>query len=173
LTPTKNGVLSNQTSQMLKPGTMLPDPAHPIFCITDSPPNVAGTTHLLSLIHDSYKHVALFFIAGHTLHEPHPLFQKFASICKPYGSNLRPVILARSFRIGGFRKPNWASDDILFLGTNTHLTEKTYGLNGKSEMGLLVIRPDGYIGYSTTVDLNGNAFDRMEAWLADTLVKSK
>lgn len=152
---------------------MLPDPVHPIFCLTDTPPNIAGTTHLLPLLHDSYKHIALFFIAGRTLHEPHPLFQKFASMCKPYASNLRPTILARAFRIGGYRKPNWATDDILFLGTNTNLTVRTYGLNGKDEMGLLIIRPDGYIAYSTVVDINGSAFERMETWLSTTLVKSK
>jgi hypothetical protein len=114
----------------------------------------------------------LFFTADHALHEPHPLFQKFASICEPYKKCLRPVILARAFRIGGYRKPNWASDEILFLGTNTHLTERKYGLNGKDEMGLIIIRPDGYIAYSTPVDVNGNAFDKMETWLVTTLVKS-
>ena len=64
-------------------------------------------------------------------------------------------------------------DDILFLGTNTYLTEQGYGLSGKGEMGLIIVRPDGYIAYSTTVDANGNAFDEMEIWLTATLVKSK
>lgn len=158
---------------MAKPGTMLPEPKHPIFCLTESPPNVGGTTHLLPLILDSYRHIALFFMADHTLHEPHPLFQKFASICKPYGASLRPAILSRTYRIGGFRKPNWATHDILFLGTNTYLTEQGYGLNGKGEMGLIIVRPDGYIAYSTVVDANGSTFEEMETWLAATLVESK
>ena len=152
---------------------MLPEPTHPIFCLTESPPNVGGTTHLLPLIHDSYKHIALFFVGDRTLHEPHPLFQKFASVCKPYEASLRPAMLARAYRIGGFRKPNWATNDILFLGTNTYLTEQGYGLNGKGDMGLIIVRPDGYIAYSTPVDANGNAFEGMETWLAATLAKSK
>ncbi len=157
---------------MAKPGTMLPEPTHRIFSLTEFAANVGGTIHLLPLIVVTYKHIALFFVADRTLHEPHPLFQKFAAVCKPFGANLRPVILARAYRIGGFRKPNWATDDIFFLATNTYLTEQGYGLNGKCEMGLIIVRPDGYIAYSTTVDANGNAFDEMETWLAATLVKS-
>jgi hypothetical protein len=152
---------------------MLPEPTHPIFCLTESPPNVGGTTHLLPLIHDSYKHIALFFVGDRTLHEPHPLFQKFTSLYRLYGTSLRPAMLARAYRIGGFRKPNWATNDILFLGTNTYLTEQGYGLNGKGDMGLIIVRPDGYIAYSTPVDANGNAFEGMETWLAATLAKSK
>lgn len=158
---------------MVKPGTMLPEPPHPIFSLTDTPPNLTGTTHLLPLIQDSYKHVALFFVGDNILHEPHPLFQKFVSICKSYKANLRPVILARSYRIGGMRKPNWSqNDDIQFLATHTGQTDKAYGLDGKTEMGILIVRPDGYIAYSHPVDLNGIALDNMDSWLARILVKS-
>jgi hypothetical protein len=114
----------------------------------------------------------MFIIADHALHEPHPLFQKFKSICKLFRQNLRPVILARTYRIGGLRKPDWSDDDILFLMTNSTTIEKGYGLNGKKEMGLIIIRPDGYIAYSDLVDLNGNALDIGETWLEANLVKS-
>jgi hypothetical protein len=100
------------------------------------------------------------------------LFQKFKGICKLFRQNLRPIILARTYHIGGFRKPDWADDDILFLATNSTTTEKDYGLNGKKEMGLFIIRPDGYIANSDFVDLNGNAFDIGERWLEANLVKS-
>ena len=152
---------------------MLPDAIHPVFSLTESTPNVAGTTHLLPLLLDSYRHVALFIIADHALHEPHPLFQRFAEMCKPYGENLRPAILARTYRIGGLRKPNWSDDEILFLATNSSTTERGYGLNGKKEMGLIVVRPDGYIAYSTLIDLGGNAFRSVETWLTTNLVNSK
>lgn len=150
---------------------MLPDPAHPIFSLTKLPPDTEGTTHLLPLLLESYKHIALFIIADHALHEPHPLFQKFQSVYKPYGQNLRSVILARTYRIGGLRKPDWSDDDTLFLATNSSTTEKGYGLNGKKEMGLLIIRPDGYIAYSDLIDPNGNAFESAETWLETNLVK--
>ena len=159
---------------MVKPGTMLPDPPHPIYRLTDSPPSLTGTTHFLPLIQDSSKHIALFFVGDHTIHEPHPLLQKFASICKPYKANLQPAILARSYRIGGMRKPNWSkdNDEIHFLATHTGETDIPYGLNGKKEMGILIIRPDGYVAYSHPVDLNGNTLDSMDSWLAKQLVKS-
>lgn len=157
---------------MVRPGIMLQDSLHPIFCITDSPPNVAGTTQLFRLIEDSYRHIALFFVADHTLHEPHPIFLKFGAACRPYRVSLRPVILGRAHRIGGLRKPNWADDDILFLATNDGVTERAYGLDGKKQMGLLIIRPDGHIAYSTLVEPCGNALDSMESWIATTLIKS-
>ena len=111
-------------------------------------------------------------IADHALHEPHPLFQKFAGMCKAYRGNLRPVILARTYRIGGLRKPDWSDDDILFLATNSSTAEKGYGLNGKNEMGLLILRPDGFVAYSDLIDLIGNAFDSAETWLEANLVRS-
>jgi hypothetical protein len=126
----------------------------------------------MSLIRSSYKHIALFIIADLTLHEPHPLFHQFSALCKPYSDSLRPVILARSVRIGGLRKPNWANEDILFLATNTSETEKTYGLDGKHQMGMVIVRPDGYIAYSSLVDRNGDAFEVAGKWLAGNLVKS-
>jgi hypothetical protein len=155
---------------MVKPGTMLPDPTQPIFELTESPPNVAGTTHFLALLVESYKHIAIFFIADHTLHEPHPLFHQFSALCKPYSGNLRPVILARSLRIGGLRKPNWADSDIRFLATNSSETEKVYALDGKQQMGLLIVRPDGYIAFSNLVNANGDAFADAGKWLTANLV---
>jgi len=156
---------------MVKPGTMFPDPPHPIFCLTASPPDIAGSTHIMPYLRDSYKHIALFIIADHPLHEPHPLFQKFAAICKPYRNSLRPTILARAYYIGGFRKPDWSDDDILFLVTNNAIVERSYGLNGKDEMGLLIIRPDGYIAYSTPVDPNGHTLEMTDRWLMKILVR--
>lgn len=152
---------------------MLSDPAHPIIRLTESPPDITGTTHLLPILLDSYRHVVLFIIADHTLHEPHPLFQRFVGMCVPFGVNLRPVILARIYRVGGLRKPSWSEDDILFLATNNNKTERGYGLNGKNEMGLFIIRPDGYIAYSASVDMGGNAFRNAETWLETNIVKSK
>ena len=150
---------------------MLPDSAHPIFSLTDFTPNIGGTTHFVPQLLDSYKHIGLFIIADCALHEPHPLFQRFTDMCKPYGANLRPAILARTYRIGGLRKPTWSDNDILFLATNTSATERGYGLNGKKEMGLLIIRPDGYVAFSTLIDLGGNAFQSAETWLTANLVK--
>jgi hypothetical protein len=149
---------------------MLPDPIQPVFELTVSPPNVAGTTHLLALLRESYKHIAIFFIADRTLHEPHPLFHQFSALCKPHSGNLRPVILARSLRIGGLRKPNWADDEIRFLATNSSETEKVYGLDGKQQMGLLIVRPDGYIAFSSLVNANGDDFADAGKWLAANLV---
>ena len=170
IAPTATGILSTRRTKMINPGTMIPDTKYPIFSITDSPPNIAGTTHLLTLILESYKHVALFIIADHALHPPHPLFEKFMDMCSPYRQNLRMVIIARTYRIGGLRKPDWSNDDILFLATNTGATERVYGLNGKKEMGLIIVRPDGYVGYSTLIDLYGNAFGHTETWLSENLL---
>jgi hypothetical protein len=156
---------------MIKPGIILPDPIHPVFEITASPPNLAGTTHFLPLLWEAYKHIAIFFIADHTLHEPHPLFHQFSILCKPYSYNLCPVVLAWSFWIGGLQKPNWADDEILFLATNSSEMEKVYGLDGTQQMGLLIVRSDGYIGYSSLVDANGDAFEDVGKWLAAILVK--
>lgn len=150
---------------------MFPDPAEPVFCITDSPSSMTGTRKLVPLILESDKHVALFFIGDLVLHEAHPLFLRFASMCKLYG-HLRPIILARTSRIGGMRKPDWSDDDILFLATNSTRTKKTYGLNGKNDLGLIIIRPDGYVGYSMTIDESGNAFQSAEAWLELNLLKA-
>jgi hypothetical protein len=151
---------------------MIPDPPHPIFCLTDSPPDLSGTTHLFPLLQDSSKYIVLFFIGEHALHEPHPLFQNFVASCKPYRSSLRPAIIARAYHIGGLRKPNWGNDDTLFLATKTTVTEQVYGLNGKNDMGLIVIRPDGYVAYSDLVDATGNAFRRLDTWLTTVLIKS-
>jgi len=153
---------------MIKAGTMLPDPQHPIFSLTDLPRSTAGSTHLFTMLSDSSKHIALFIIADHSLHEPHPLFLKFASICKPYRESLRPVVLARASRIGGLRKPNWCTDDMLFLGTSP-LTETTFGLNGKGEMGVIIVRPDGYVAYSISVGTDGANLDSMAKWLTKSL----
>jgi hypothetical protein len=147
------------------------DPPEAVFSLTASPPNVAGSTHFLPMILDSSRHVALFVIADRTLHEPHPVFQKFESICGPYRSSLRPVILALAYRIGGLRKPNWSSDDILFLATNNAEAEKAYGLNGKDEMDVIIVRPDGYIAYSTPIDNSGTNLDSITHWLQTSLVK--
>jgi hypothetical protein len=125
------------------------------------------------MLSDSSKHIALFFIADHSLHEPHPLFQQFASICSSYSANLRPVILARAIRIGGLCKPSWSSDNIRFLGMGNASTEKTYGLNGKNEMGIIIVRPDGYVAYSTPIGANGENLDTIDKWLATILVKTK
>jgi hypothetical protein len=38
-------------------------------------------------------------------------------------------------------------------------------------MGLLIVRPDGYIAYSSLVDANGDAFEDLGKWLAAILVK--
>jgi hypothetical protein len=159
---------------MIKPGTMLPDPPHAVFSLINSPASFEGSTHLFPMLSGSSKHIALFFIADHSLHEPHPLFQQFASICSSYSASLRPVILARAVRIGGLCKPSWSSgDDICFLGTRSASTEKTYGLNGKNEMGIIIIRPDGYVAYSTPISANGKNLDTIDKWLATTLVKTK
>lgn len=158
---------------MVKPGMMLPDTPHPIFCLTAFPPDVTGTTHVMSVLRNSYKHLVLFIIADHALYESHPLFQKFATMCKSFRSNLRPAILARAHRIGGFRRPDWSDDNIVFFGCNHGITEKAFGLNGKEEMGLLIIRPDGYIAFSTPIDSNGNNLDIVDQWLQTFLVKSK
>jgi hypothetical protein len=160
-----------QVTKMIKPGTMLPDTPNPTISLTDSPANVSGSTHLFPMICDSFKHIALFVIADHRLPDPHPLFQTFSSICSPYKASLRPVILARSNRIGGLRRPNWASDDILFLATHKS-SETAFGLNGKDQMGIMIVRPDGYVATSITIDANGNNFKSLDTWLTSNLVKS-
>lgn len=153
---------------------MLPDSVHPIFSLADSPPYVNGTTHLLPLLCDSYKHIALFIIADHALHEPHPLFQRFVDICRQHKRSVRPAILARTYRIGGLRRPDWSEsdDNILFLATDSSKTEQGYGLNGKEMMGLLIIRPDAYVTHSTRIELDGTGFQSAEAWLEANLVIS-
>lgn len=171
LTPTSDGILSTAPTSLIKPGTMLPDAAQAVFPVAASPNE--GTTHLFHLLADSYKHVVLFFIAGHRLHEPHRLFEQFTALCEPYLSSLRPAILARTFCVGGFRKPDWAAEDkdILFLSTNSGTTDKQYGLDGKDQMGLLIIRPDGYIAYSTLVDESGKTFEKVDNYLTTILAK--
>src|ERR1700721_1858895 len=134
---------------------MLPDSSYPIFSL-DSPPDLAGTTRLLPLLLEESKHIALFFIGDLTLHEFHAIFAKFIQFYTPYLTNLRPVVLSRTYRLGGFRKPNWTPDnDILFLATNSSAVERRYGFNGKEEMGVFIIRPDGYIGISTIIQESG------------------
>ena len=70
------------------------------------------------------------------------------------------------------QKPSWADDDILFLATNAIANERVFGLNGKKEMGVFVVRPDGYIGFSAVVDMSGRAFDDVDDYLAMLFVKS-
>ena len=171
ITPTPDGILSREKTILVKPGTMLPDPRYPIFSLTGLP--AQGLTHLFSYLSDSFKFIALFFIADHILHEPHPVFERFAIICKPYASVLRPVILARTYRVGGFRRPDWAAGykNILFLSTNNTSTEKEYGLDGVKQMGLVIVRPDGYIAYSTLIDPSGSAFAKADRYLSTILLK--
>lgn len=128
----------------------------------------------MPLVRDSYKHIAIFFIADHALHEPHPLFEKFLSICDQYPSNLRAALVARTYRVGGFRTPNWAADlkNVIFLSTNNSTTEKEYGLDGDQQMGVLIVRPDGYIAYSTLVDASGSALSKVDKYLSTILVKN-
>jgi hypothetical protein len=152
---------------------MLPDPQYPVFTLSSHQIDTTGTTHLNTILLENLKHIALFIIADHPLHEPHPLFQKFVATCKPFKASLRLAILARGYRIGGIRSPSWANedDDILFLATNAIANEKVYGLNGKAEMGVFVVRPDGYVAYSDLVDLGGKTFDEMGRYLERILVK--
>ena len=58
------------------------------------------------------------------------------------------------------------------MATNTSETETTYGLDGKQQMGMVIVRPDGYIAYSGLVDRNGDAFEVAGKWLTGNLVKS-
>jgi hypothetical protein len=157
---------------MVAPGTMLLDPIRPVFRITATPPDVHGTTHLFPLLQDGSKYTALFFIAARTLHEPHPIFLQFVAVCKPYSGSVRPAMMARAFQIGGYRKPDWAQDDVLFLGTHTNLNEKMYGLNGNGEMGVVLVRPDGYVAFSAIVGPNGNGLNEMGAFIAKLFVES-
>ena len=85
---------------------------------------------------------------------------------------MRPVIVARHFQIGGYRKPDWAGDDVLFLATHTNLNERSYGLNGKGEMGVVLVRPDGYVAFSTAVEQNGSGLEEMANFMAKLFVKS-
>jgi hypothetical protein len=149
---------------------MLSDCPVPVFSLTSEPPSMVGTTHLSTLLLDSSKHVALFFIGDTMVHRPQPLFEKFATICKRYQTNLRPVIVAQAHRIGGLRRPEWSNEDILFLGTKTSRTERVYGLNG-NEMGVLIVRPDGYIGFSIPIDRQGNAFNQIDSFLFSILLE--
>jgi len=156
---------------MVAPGERIPDPPSPIFCLTDNPPNVDGTTRLMPLIEESHKHTVLFLLGDKTIHEPHPLLLQFASVCTPYLSSARPAILGRAYCMGGLRTPNWASKDIMFLATETNLTEKRFGLNGKDDMGVVVIRPDGYVAFSSPVDAIGNGLIEMSLFLSQLFVK--
>lgn len=149
---------------------MLPDPRHPIFSLKLSPPSLSGTTHLIPLLNTT-KHIALFLISDLSVHEPHPLFHKFSAISEPYSKVLQPVILARAFRIGGFRKPDWAGDDIIFLAARGDINAE-FGLQGK-QLGLVVVRPDGYVAFSCLLDVSGRAFENAEKWLAGILVKDE
>jgi hypothetical protein len=171
ITPTRTGILSTESTQLVKPGAMLPDPRYPVFPLAASP--AEGSLHLFPLLTDSFKHVALFFIAGHELNEPHPLFDKFVALCEPYSESLRPAIMARTYAVGGFRKPNWAAEDknIIFLSTNSSSTEKIYGLNGKEQLGILIIRPDGYVAFSSLIDESGSEFKKVDNYLSTILVK--
>jgi hypothetical protein len=157
---------------MVAPGTMLPEPVRPVFRVDSSPPDVHGTTHLLTLLESGPKYIALFFIATRILHEPQPIFRKFLGICKPYSAAVRPAIMARYFQIGGYRKPDWAEGDVLFLGTHTNLNEKVYGLNGKDEMGVVLVRPDGYVAFSSPAREDGSELNEMGAFMAKLCVKS-
>jgi hypothetical protein len=163
-----HGVLSNSTSSFLKPGTMFPDPLHPIFSLKSTPPSLSGTTHLLPLINTT-KHLALFLISDLSVHEPHPPFLKFSAICKPYANALQPAVLARAYRIGGFRKPDWAGDGITFLASRGDVNGE-FGLVGK-QLGLVIVRPDGYVGFSCSVDESGGLLDYAAKWLEGMLVK--
>jgi len=156
---------------MVGPGERMPDPPSPVFCLTNNPSNITGTTHLMPLIADSNKHTVLFLLGDKAVHEPHPLLLQFASICTPYLSSVRPAILSRGYRMGGLRTPNWASQDITFLGTETDLTEKKFGLNGKDDMGVIVIRPDGYVAFSSLVNANGYGFTELSDFLSQLFVK--
>jgi len=157
---------------MVAPGSMLPDPVRPVFRVAANPPDVHGTTHLLAILQEGSKYNALFFIGARTLHEPHPIFQAFISNCKPFSASVRPAIIARHFQIGGYRKPDWAGDDVLFLGTHTNLNERWYGLNGKGEMGVVLVRPDGYVAFSTIVEQNGSGLKAMADFMAKLFLKS-
>ena len=143
---------------------MFPDPPYPVYSLTASSLSTIGTTHLLPLLLESNKHIAIFFIGDLVLHEPHPLFLRFTSVCKQFKS-LRPVMVGRLHRLGGLRKPDWADDNTLFLATSSARTDRTYGMKGKNCTGLIIVRPDGYVAYSTIMDSGGKAFQSSEVWL--------
>ena len=156
----------------MAPGERVPDPPSPVFCLTDIPPNVAGTTHLMALIQDSDKHIVLLLLADQAVHEPHPLLIHFTSATRPFLSCVRPAVLCRAYRMGGLRTPNWATKDIMFLATETNLAEKKYGLNGKDEVGVIVIRPDGYVAFSSRVSGNGNGLVEMSLFLSELFIRA-
>ena len=148
---------------------MFPEAPYPLLCISGSSADLTETTQLLPLLLDSYNHIAVLFIGDLVLHEPHPLFRRFVDLCRRFKS-LRPAIVARLHRVGGLRVPGWAEDEILFLAASSTKTEMEYGLNGKREMGLVIIRPDGYVAYSTLVDASGNPFPSTQSWLEQYLL---
>lgn len=80
--------------------------------------------------------------------------------------------MGRYFSIGGYRQPNWAEGDILVLGTHTNLNEKVYGLNGKDEMGVVLVRPDGYVAFSSPVREDGSGLKELGVFMAKLFVKS-
>lgn len=162
-------MLSMDPTKLVKPGTMFPEAPYPLLCISGSSENLTETTQILPLLLNSYNHIAVFFIGDLALHEPHPLFLRFVNLCKRFNS-LRSAIVARLHRFGGLRKPEWAEDDILFLAASSTKTEMGYGLNGIREMGLVIIRPDGYVAYSTLVDASGNTFRTTQSWLEQYLL---
>jgi len=147
---------------------MLPDPRHPIFSLTSSPPSISGTTHLLPLLNTT-KHTALFLISDLAVHEPHPLFLRFSATCKPYANILQPAVLTRAYRMGGFRKPDWAGENIAFLASRADINVE-FGLD-RRQMGMVIVRPDGYVGFSCLINASGGSFDYVEKWLAEMLVK--
>jgi len=153
---------------LVKPGTMFPEAPYPLLFISGSSADLTETTRLLPLLLKSHNHMAVFFIGDLVLHEPHPLFLRFVDLCRRFKS-LRPAIVARLHRVGGLRRPDWAEDDILFLAASSTKTERGYGLNGKREMGLVIIRPDGYVAYSALVDASGNTFRSTQSWLEQYL----
>jgi len=151
---------------------MLPDSVRPVFRVAANPPDVHGTTHVLTILQHGSKYNALFFVGARSLHEPHPIFQAFIAHCKPFSASVRPAIVARHFQIGGYRKPDWAGDNVLFLGTHTNLNERSYGLNGKDEMGVILVRPDGYVAFSTAVEQSGSGLKEMRNFMSKLFVKS-
>jgi hypothetical protein len=148
---------------------MFPDAPDPLICVSGSHADLTETTPLLPVLLNSYNHIALFFIGDLALHEPHPLFLGFAGLCRKF-SSLRPVMIARFYRFGGLRKPDWADDDILFLAASSSRTEASCGLNGRNEMGLVIVRPDGYVAYSAKVDAGGKELLGTQLWLEQVLL---
>lgn len=71
--------------------------------------------------------------------------------------------------MGGFRKPDWAGEEIKFLASRG-LVNKEFGLESK-QMGVVLVRPDGYVGFSCLVDARGKSLDYAAKWLEGMLVK--